>query len=197
MHNMFNLFRRKNIAPIPKQISRHQLRELKWERMQRKKLRWGVIRLYIIQDELNNSHTVYDVKKHFADLRHTLGIIDDISDFTLNENDFLIINRFLTYKQSLGQCDLDSITIVTHDGYISIRNIHAEKYLINAYDNFEAHWDDIINSYKRQSDKKKRLQSLIESLERDSKDPFTDFSGVREKIHYLCSKYENILNQIP
>ncbi|MDE7414374.1 MAG: hypothetical protein K2N05_11405 [Muribaculaceae bacterium] len=193
---MFNFFRRKNIAPIPKQISRHQLRKLKWERIQRKKLRWGVIRLYIIQDELNNSHTAYDVKKHFADLRHTLGIIDDIDDFTLNENDFLIINRFLTYKHSLGLCDRNSIPIVTYDGYISIRNIDAEKYLIIAYNNYEAYWDDILSSYKRQSDKKKRLQSIIESLDSDSKEPITHFPDVRKKIHYLSSKYENILNQI-
>lgn len=72
----------------------------------------------------------------------------------------------------------------------------AKKFLIIAYDNYEAYWADILSSYKRQSDKKKRLQSLIESLDRDSKDPFTDFSDVREKIHYLSSKYENILNQI-
>lgn len=193
---MFNLFRRKNIAPIPKKISRHQLRELKWERMQRKILRLGVIRLYIIQVELNNSQNVSDIKKHFTDLRHTLDIIDEIDDFTLNENDFLIINRFLTYKQCVDQCDFDFIPTVTHEGYISIRNIDAEKYLIIAYNNYEAYWDDVLSSYKRQSDKKKRLQYLIESLNKDSKDPFTDFSDVRKKIFLLSSKYENILSQI-
>lgn len=193
---MFNLFRRKNNTPISQRLSKHQLRELKWERIQRKKLRWGVIRLYIIQDELNNSQTIFDVKKRFTDLRQALGIIDDIDDFTLNENDFLIINRFLTYKQSIGQCDLGCLPIVTHDGYKSMRNIGAEKFLLIAYDNYEEYWDDILSSYKRQSDKKKRLQSLIESLYKDSKDPFTDFSDVREKIFFLSSKYENILNQI-
>lgn len=112
-----------NNSPMPQKLNKHQLRELKWERLQRKKLRWGVLRLYIIQDELNNSQTVYDVKKHLADLHQTLGIIDDIEDFSLNENDFLIVNRFLAYKQSVGQCDLDILPVVSHDGYNSIRNI--------------------------------------------------------------------------
>lgn len=161
--------------------------------MQRKKLRWGVIRLYIIQDELKYSQNIGDVKRHLSKLHQTMDIIDDVDDFTLDENDFRIINRFLAYKQSIGKCDIDRLHVVSHDGYIAIRNINGEKYLLSALDNFESYWENVLDSYKRKSDKKKRLQYLIENLDETLKDTTLSYDNVRKRIMTLYDKYHNEL----
>ncbi len=191
---MFSFFKTKRTIPAePVKLSHQELRERKWERLQRNKLRWGVIRHFVIYDELINSFSLYDVRKLLSDLNSVQGIIDAVPDYELSEIDFDVINRFEKYKQNIGECDIDSRNTITYQNYLNIRDLDKEKCLIIVYENFESYWDDVLNSYKRNTERKNRLQSLIDNLNKDLVDPLTDYESVRLKLSSLLRKYRNWL----
>ncbi len=67
---------------------------------------------------------------------------------------------------------------------------------MSAYDDYEEYWDDVLENYNRPSAKRNRLQYLIESLDKDSEDPMTDFPDVRAKLSNLRRKYNTILEEL-
>ena len=177
-------------------LSREEKRELKWKRMMLKKLRWGVIRRYEIIKNLQNATTLYDVKNLINHWNHTQNIISEIKDVQLSDSDMEVIRRFIRKEQYFNRCEYVCDIVMSLEDYNSKENLDIQKYLLNAYVNYQAYWDEVLGNYKRPAAKKKRLQELIEALDRDSHDPLTAFSEVRKKISDLRIEYCNMLNKL-
>lgn len=193
---MFKFFKRNCSEFAPRMLSREEKRELKWKRMMLKKLRWGVIRRYEIIKNLQNATTLYDVKNLINHWNHTQNIISEIKDVQLSDSDMEVIRRFIRKEQYFNRCEYVCDIVMSLEDYNSKENLDIQKYLLNAYVNYQAYWDEVLGNYKRPAAKKKRLQELIEALDRDSHDPLTAFSEVRKKISDLRIEYCNMLNKL-
>lgn len=162
----------------------------------RRKLRWGVIRRYKLINELQNSNSLYDVKNVAKQWNTVKEIINDVKDFSLNDRDIEVVIRFLRKEQSLSRCQEGGEVFISLEDYYSKENIDFSKYLISAYDDYEQYWDDVLENYKRPSAKSNRLKDLIESIDKDSEDPVTDFPDVRAKLSNLRRKYNTIFEEL-
>ncbi len=198
---MFKFFKSKKsrsaeIVDNPTSHSRIDKRERKRERLMRRKLRWGIIRRYKLINELQNSKSLYDVKNVAEQWKTVKDIINDVKDIAPNDLDIKVVNRFLRIERLLGRCQEGGEVFISLEDYYSKENLDFSKYLMSAYDDYEEYWDDVLENYNRPSAKRNRLQYLIESLDKDSEDPMTDFPDVRAKLSNLRRKYNTILEEL-
>ncbi len=191
---MFKFFWRKKLQSNPKKNwTKEELREIKWEKLQRRKLRWGVIRQYTIVKELKDSKHLSEIKSLLNDWCFVKETINNVNDFSLNNHDFDVIRRFIKIEQEYGRCKYEIVPDITMDNYSNLQELNLEQFLLSVYNNFESYWEDVLKSYKRLSSKVNRLKSLITSLTDDLNNPITDYPLVRNKISTLIDKYDQEL----
>ena len=193
---MFNFFKRNKPVrmAIKVNVTRHELRERKWERMQRRTLRWGVLRHYILRDELSKVKNLYEVKKVCRDWKYMRDIINNINDFKLNNHDFDVLHRFVRMKQFKGLCDIENVSNITLHAYQESEHLNIESYLLDVYDNFESYWDNVLDDYVKPSFKRKRLEYLLENLNKELTDSTIEADNVRGRIKQLIIKYQRLLD---
>ena len=191
---MFKFFWRKKLQSNPKKNwTKEELREIKWEKLQRRKLRLGVIRQYTIVKELKDSKHLSEIKSLLNDWCFVKETINNVNDFSLNNHDFDVIRRFIRIEQEYGRCKYEIVPDITMDNYSNLQELNLEQFLLSVYNNFESYWEDVLKSYKRLSSKVNRLKSLITSLTDDLNNPITDYPLVRNKISTLIDKYDQEL----
>lgn len=192
--HMFNFFRRKNSFVHSKnQWTKDELNKIKWEKLQRRTLRWSVIRQYTIATELKDSKHLSEFKNLLNDWYFVKDTINHVNDFNLNDHDFDVIRRFIRIEQEYGRCKYEIVPDITMDNYSNLQELNLEQFLLSVYNNFESYWEDVLKSYKRLSSKVNRLKSLITSLTDDINNPITDYPLVRNKISTLINKYDQEL----
>lgn len=175
----------------PRHLSHNEILERNIERMQRRKLRWCVIRQYKIVESLKYSYHLSEIKKLLNDWNTTKGITANVDGICLEKHDFEVIHRFIRYEQAFRRCEQDDIPEITIEHYHKLQKLHIEEYLLLTYDNYESYWDEVLLSYKRPSYKIRRIQEIIKTLTKDLMDPLTDYYAVRNKISHLIEKYSN------
>lgn len=190
---MLSFFRKKKKSVINPKLTAHEKREKKWERMKKKTLKWGVLRHYSLIYKLQNAFSLYDVKNVLREWQNVNKIVAEVKDFSLSENDFSTLQRFVRIKQHQDHCDHTQCPIISQEEYSKITRINLESILLKTNINFESYYDNILLNYKNKNYKNKRLKYLIDLLDKEGKDELTDFSKVREKILYLKNKYEIML----
>lgn len=192
---MFNFFKRKKPVYTPVIRTRKELREIKWERLQRRKLRWCILRHYILLDNISHTKNIYELKKHLKDWYDVKDIFNHVEDFKINKHDFEVIRRFILREQYLGICDYEEMPVITLENYESLI-LNPEKYLLTAYDNYESYCDSLINHYRRSSDKKERLEYIIETLTGDLSNTLISYGSVELRIRGLIHKYNKELETL-
>lgn len=191
---MFKFFRRKKQPDQSKvKRSKDELREIKWEKLQRRILRWCVIRQYTIILSLKESKSLYEVKKLYDSWNFVKSRLRDVNDFCIDTRDLDIIRRFIQIKQKNGHCDYENIPDITLEDYLNLPEPDYEMPLLSAYANYEIYWDNVLMSYKRPSYKISRLKDLICTLKNNLNEPMTNYPAVQDRITALIEKYDNNL----
>ena len=177
-------------------FSRKERRERRYERLQRRKLRWGVLRHYIMLDSMKEINHIAELKKWLERWHSTKEIVNEIHDYELNEYDFQVLRRFVRLEKAKGKCDIKEVPHITLKEYNEAGNPNIDKVIIKLYSDYEDYWDGVLSGYKRVSDKKKRLQYLIDNLQQDMTESIINIQEARDKISQLLSKYETQLKQL-
>lgn len=192
MFSFFNFFEKKKATSgKPIKLSRQELRERKLERLQRRELRWRVLRHYTMLIELSQATDFYQIKEIANDWAETANTGGDVPDYLLTEHDFYVLKRFVRLKRYKGLCDRSVIPAPPLMDYQSSRTLNLEPHLYRMYSDFESYWDEVLVNYKRPSSNK-RLEYLIETLNNQLTDPITNIPRIQQRIKDLIAKYQRM-----
>lgn len=134
------------------------------EQRQRKHTRiWTVLRFMTTYDQLINSKDFHNFEKNKDSYEEAFG---RMRKEHIGTADIETAIRFCRLEHFYGICkhNLSSDEVNKIHQWRSI-TIEEEELLGNILKSYQAYWDNVLNSYKRPSARKNRLQYLIDDIE--------------------------------
>lgn len=137
--------------------------KLKEQRQRRHTRIWTVLRFMATYDQLINSEDFHNFEKNKDSYEEAFG---RMRKEHIGTTDIETAIRFCRLEHFYGICkhDLSSDEVNKIHQWRSV-TIEEEELLGKILKSYQAYWDNVLNSYKRPSARKNRLQYLIDDIE--------------------------------
>lgn len=149
---------------------------------------WSVLRFMVTYNDLMNSKNFYDIRNGRKAHEEAKG---RMRKEHVEENDIETAIRFCRMENFYGTCQY-SLNNSEIEQLYKWQNIQiSEKELLNnVLESYQSYWNEVLNSYKRPSARKNRLNYLIEDLDEVLSLPYIqEYPDITEKIKALQYSY--------
>lgn len=178
-----------------KQRKRMQSRE---NRQNRHRSIWAVLRIIVISKDIREAKDFYACEKALNDYHY---ILNYIKDYPITNEHIKTAIRFCQIKNSKKECEhriTDKETALIY----KLKKVEFKQdfttYLDNTLAEFEAYWNNVLISYKRELTLTNRLAYLVQYLtELEQKKFIKECPIIDLKIRQLREKYEMQMNKTP
>lgn len=149
---------------------------------------WSVLRFMVTYNDLMNSENFYDFKTGKKAYEEAKG---RMRKERVKENDIETAIRFCRMENFYGTCQypLNNSEIEQLYKWQNIQ-INEKELLNNVIESYQSYWNEVLNSYKRPSARKNRLNYLVENLNEVLSLPYIqEYPDITEKIKALQHSY--------
>ena len=125
---------------------------------------WAILRYMVTYRALLDSTNFYNYKKNWED--HKIAIVA-MEKMHPDDYSFNVAFRFCQKEHYIGLCTHS----LTNEDILFVRNwkdnnINIDELLLKVFDSYKSYWNDVLHSYVRQSARTKRLQYLVDDLDK-------------------------------
>lgn len=141
------------------QRERHRLR---FARLERHNRIWLILRYFVTHEDLCNSQSFYEYRENLAEYQNAKKELDTSE---LTSSDFDIAFRFCDIKFKKGECER-RITLQEKQIIYSGKedDVNMANIIGGVIISYKEYWDEVLGSYKKESERKKRICYLVERL---------------------------------
>lgn len=140
-------------------------RRKRGNRQDRRRAEFRIYEYAISLIRIQTAQSFFELDKAIIDYNRAIHGCNEERQ-NLNENHIATIIRFCKHQHAIGNCDYvlstqDIENIYNWEGY----RINYGPILNTLSSSYKLYWDNVIQNYKRNSDRQKRIQSIILQLE--------------------------------